>query len=53
MILPTPYHQLGKFIVSFQHTEAAINEILILLANALQGLEAFRIKIIDWLYPDV
>jgi len=34
MIEPTAYHQIGKFIVSFQHAEAAIDEILVLLANS-------------------
>lgn len=33
MTTPTAYHQIGKFIVLFQHAEAAINEILVLLAN--------------------
>lgn len=34
MTTPTAYHQLGKFIVTFQHAEAAINEILLLLAKS-------------------
>jgi len=34
MKTPTAYHQLGKFIVSFQYVEATINDILILLAEA-------------------
>ena len=34
MTAPTAYHQIGKFIVYFQHVENAINEILVLLANA-------------------
>ena len=34
MTAPTAYHQLGKFIVTFQHAEAAINEILLLLAKS-------------------
>lgn len=33
MTTPTAYHQIGKFIVYFQHAEAAINEILVLMAN--------------------
>lgn len=40
---PTAYHQLGQFIVSFQHAEAAINEILLRLANADD--EAVRILV--------
>ena len=34
MTAPTAYHQIGKFVVCFQHAEAAISEILILLASA-------------------
>jgi hypothetical protein len=34
MTPPTAYHQLGKFVVAFQHIEAAINDILVLLAHA-------------------
>lgn len=34
MTAPTAYHQIGKFVVHFQHIEAAINEILVLLASA-------------------
>lgn len=43
MITPTAYHQIGKFVVYFQHAEAAINEILILLANSDD--EAVRILV--------
>lgn len=43
MTAPTAYHQIGKFIVYFQHVEAAINEILVLLANADD--EAVRILV--------
>jgi len=39
----TAYHQLGKFIVNFQHAEAAINEILVFLAKADD--EAVRILV--------
>ena len=45
---PTPYHQLGLFIVSFQHAEAAINEILVRLANADD--EAVRILVNELTY---
>ena len=31
---PTSYHQIGRFIVSFQHVEDTINEIIVLLAKA-------------------
>ena len=34
MTAPTAYHQIGKFVVYFQRVENAINEILVLLANA-------------------
>lgn len=43
MIGQTAYHQIGKFIVDFQHAEAAINEILVLLAKADD--EAVRILV--------
>jgi hypothetical protein len=43
MTAPTAYHQIGKFVVCFQHADAAINEILILLANADD--EAVRILV--------
>ena len=33
MNAPTAFHQLGKSIYFFQHAEAAINEILVLLAD--------------------
>jgi len=79
MTTPTAYHQIGKFIVYFQHAEVAIDEILVLLAHAdeeavrildnellpeafntdferlsiaLEGLEAFRLRAVDWLYPE-
>lgn len=39
---PDAYRQLGKFIVSFQHAEDAINEILVLLSKADDD-EAVRI----------
>jgi len=31
---PTAYHQIGLFIVNFQHVERSINELLILLADS-------------------
>lgn len=34
MTTPTSYHQIGKFIVSFQRAEMMINKILVLLASA-------------------
>lgn len=43
MTPPTAFHQIGKFVVSFQHAEAAINNILVLLANADD--EAIRILV--------
>ena len=33
MTLPTAYHQLGKFIVDFQHLETAVNDLLGLLTE--------------------
>lgn len=30
---PTAYHQLGRFIVAFQHLESSVNDLLELLAN--------------------
>ena len=34
MVSPTALHQLGRFILLFQHTEAALTELLTLLADA-------------------
>lgn len=34
MNAPTAYHQLGRFIVSFQHLEDAVNDLLVLMANS-------------------
>lgn len=45
---PTPYHQLGQFIVSFQDAEEAINDILVLLFNVDD--EAVRILVNDLEY---
>ncbi len=39
----TSYHELGRFIVSFQHAEAALTELLVLMANADD--EAVRILV--------
>ncbi len=33
MSTPTAYHQLGQFIVNFQHLEDAVNDLLVLMAN--------------------
>ena len=33
METPTAYHQLGRFIVTFQHLEDAVNKLLVLMAN--------------------
>jgi hypothetical protein len=33
-VTTTAYHQLGKFIVSFQHLEDAVNNLLVLMADA-------------------
>ena len=33
MNTPTAYHQLGRFVVAFQHLEDSVNDILVLLAN--------------------
>lgn len=33
MSSPTAYHQLGRFIVTFQHLEDAVNNILVLMAD--------------------
>ena len=43
MTAHTAYHQLGTFIVNFQHAEAAIDEILVFLAKA--DSEAVRILV--------
>jgi hypothetical protein len=39
----TSYHELGRFIVSFQHAEAALTELLVLMAKADD--EAVRILV--------
>lgn len=31
---PTPFHQLGRFVVLFQHIEAALTELLVLMSEA-------------------
>ena len=33
MYSPTAYHQLGRFIVTFQHLENAVNDLLVLMAD--------------------
>jgi hypothetical protein len=33
MTTPTAYHQLGRFIVNFQHLEYAVNNLLVLMAS--------------------
>lgn len=38
MRAPTAYHQLGRFIVAFQHLEDAVNDLLVLMANTDDGV---------------
>jgi hypothetical protein len=38
MNTPTAYHQLGQFIVTFQHLEDAVNNLLVLMANTDDGV---------------
>lgn len=38
MTTPTSYHQLGKFIVTFQHLEDAVNNLLVLMADTDDGV---------------
>lgn len=45
---PTAYHQLGRFIVAFQHLEGAVNDIFELLAGG--DCEATRILVNDLEY---
>jgi hypothetical protein len=45
---PTAYHQLGQFIVSFQHLEGALNDMFELLAGG--DCEATRILVNDLEY---
>ncbi len=42
MSTPSAYHQLGRFIVAFQHLEGAVNDLLELLADSTDG-EVVRI----------
>jgi len=46
---PTAYHQLGRFIVAFQHLESAVNDLLELLANT-RDCEVVRILANDLEY---
>lgn len=48
MLHSSAYHQLGKFIVRFQHLEGAVNEMLVLLADADD--EVVRILVNDLEY---
>jgi hypothetical protein len=41
---PTPFHQLGRFIVLFQHIEAELTEMLVLMSRADDD-EAIRILV--------
>jgi hypothetical protein len=56
---PTAYHQLGRFIVMFQHLEGAVNNLLVLMADTddevvrilANDLEYFRrLKTADFLF---
>lgn len=38
MNAPTAYHQLGRFIVIFQHLEDAVNDLLVMMANTDDGV---------------
>ena len=51
MTLPTAYHQLGKFIVDFQHIETAVNDLLILLVEPSDS-EAISILINELGYSE-
>jgi len=46
---PTAYHQLGRFIVAFQHLESSVNDLLELLANT-RDCEVVRILANDLEY---
>lgn len=48
MSTPTAYHQLGKFVVSFQHIEDTVTNLLILMANTDD--ETIRILVNDLEY---
>ena len=48
MNTPTAYHQLGHFIVSFQHLENTVTKLLVLMANTDDG--AIRILVNDLEY---
>ena len=49
MNAPTAYHQLGRFIVAFQHLESSVNDLLELLADTTD-CEAVRILANDLEY---
>lgn len=38
MANPSAYHQLGRFIVDFQHLENAVNDLLVLMANTNESV---------------
>ena len=38
MNTPTAYHQLGQFIVNFQHLEDAVTNLLVMMSNADDGV---------------
>jgi hypothetical protein len=48
MSQPTIQHQIGQFVVSFQHAEAALTELLVLMVNGDD--EAIRILVNDLEY---
>lgn len=42
------YHQLGRFIVNFQHLEEAVNELLVLMANTDDGVVRILVNDLEY-----
>jgi len=48
MHTPTAYHQLGLFIVNFQHLENAVNDILVRLADTDDGVVLILVNDLEY-----
>lgn len=48
MTEPSPYHQIGRFVFLFQHAEAALTELLVLMANADDELVRILINELEY-----
>lgn len=48
MTTPSAYHQLGRFIVNFQHLEDAVNDLLVLMANTDDGVVRILVNDLEY-----